>query len=137
MIGCMKKTRMTKAFQARQGDVFIDTNPPAAVLGGRRFEPGDPIARESGAVVVAHGEATGHRHQIVDDGALLFELRIDDAGAEVDRMAREAFRVLRVSSGGAVSLRHEEHGVIPLAPGDCSVERQGEWTDEDERVVAD
>jgi hypothetical protein len=37
-----------------------------------------------------------------------------------------------------VSLKHEEHSTIPLAPGLYRVRRQREWTDEQEPIqVAD
>jgi hypothetical protein len=106
--------------QFRQGDVFIEKvdSIPDGV---------DEVPREEGSVVLAHGEATGHRHQISDTGATLFVGK--DKAANQDRF----LRVLR-----PVSLRHEEHAKIDLTPGLYRVRRQREWSDSDEpRVVAD
>lgn len=50
-----RKTNTRKTFCARQGDVLIwsDGKPIAASV---------EIPREEGAVILAHGEVTGHKH---------------------------------------------------------------------------
>ena len=110
---------MTTDFQARQGDVFLEKVSEA--------ELGEEIPRDNGAVVLALGEATGHRHQITDAGATLYFGK--DKAANADRF----LRVVR-----PVSLLHEEHSRIALKPGLYRVRRQVEWSDAMEpRVVAD
>jgi hypothetical protein len=108
--------------QVRQGDVFLELIEDASSV-----EVGERVPREGGAVVLAHGEATGHMHRITDAGAALFFGK--DKAANADRF----LRVLQ-----PVSLRHDEHAPIDLVPGLYRVRRQREWTDEMEpRVVAD
>lgn len=105
-----------KTQMIRQGDVLV-----------RRVKriPSDvkAVPRESGEVVLAHGEATGHRHAIVERQA---EMWSGGGGTW-----------LSVGDGGA-TLKHEEHAPIPLDPGKYQVVRQREHSDEDEvRYVAD
>jgi hypothetical protein len=108
--------------QFRQGDVFLELIEDAASI-----EVGERVPLDGGRIVLAHGEATGHAHAISDAGAILFFG--NDKAANQDRF----LRVLQ-----PVSLLHEEHAKIALAPGLYRVRRQREWTDQDEpRVVAD
>lgn len=89
----------------------------------------DEIPREDGAVVVAHGEVTGHRHQIRDPGVCM--LRAEGTHDRVLTFAREALLV------------HEEHGTIPLGAGSPlgdgpKIARiQVEYSEEDIRQVQD
>lgn len=91
----------------RHGDVLI--YPAGEVL----VDPTQECPREQGGVVLAEGEATGHRHFLSGD-ARLFELTGD-----------RGVRLCRVGGGGA-TLRHEEHGPINLPAGDyfVSIKRQ-------------
>lgn len=98
----------------RQGDVLVvraDDVPPTATL----------VTRESGRIVLAHGEATGHAHAIQDESATLYEL--------------DGERYLRVDSH--VTLRHEEHRPHVIEQGVYRVIRQREYTPQEIRNVAD
>lgn len=63
--------------------------------------------------VLAEGEATGHKHEIAEDTALLYE---DEKGAE---MFVEAMK--------ESLLVHAEHKQITLPPGTYAVIRQREY----------
>ena len=108
--------------QIRQGDVFLELIEDTASI-----ELGERVPLERGAIVLAHGESTGHSHAIRDSGATLFFGK--DKAANADRF----LRVLR-----PVSLLHEEHAPVDLVPGLYRVRRQREFTDDMEpRVVQD
>ena len=100
----------------RQGDVLCV--PIAAAPKQRK-----PVARDSGRIVLAYGEVTGHAHAITDAWAELFE-------------AADQGRVLLVEEKPA-RLTHEEHGTIVLDPGVRQIVRQSEYTPEAIRQVAD
>lgn len=99
----------------RHGDVVLHRIVAQDVTGEI---PRDP----DGAVVLARGEATGHRHFIRERDVALFDLGGDPT-----------VRVCRVGGGGA-TLRHEEHGDLVLSPGDYRVtikrqyEPEGRWS---------
>lgn len=81
------------------------------------------VPRESGSIVLAHGEVTGHSHRIPHRSATLYR---DEQDA----------RFLRATA--PVALKHEEHDTIAIPPGDYIAGVQKTWTDEDEAVnVAD
>jgi len=106
-------------FAARQGDVLIvATNTIPDGL--------QPVARENGRVILAHGEMTGHAHAIDSDLVTLF------AAADLDEMAD---RFLRVEQ--ECDVVHDEHDTITLPPGDYAIRRQREYTPEAVRNVAD
>ena len=86
----------------RQGDVLIVPvkSIPKAI---------EPVEREGGRVVLAHGEVTGHMHQL--RGATVARYR-DDGGHEY------------LSVGAPDPLVHEEHSAIPVAPGDYELAQQ-------------
>lgn len=89
----------------RQGDVLlIETN---EVIPSDAVE----VPREGGAVVLAQGEVTGHRHAIADQAAVLLSF-----GAE---------RWLRAPV--PVVLRHEEHARIELPAATYRVILQREY----------
>jgi hypothetical protein len=95
--------------QLRQGDVLlirVDAIPVEAT----------PVARDDGAVVLAYGEVTGHRHAVHGRHAELLEL----TDAQVER------RFLRIVDQEAL-LVHEEHDPIAVAPGCYRVVRQREY----------
>jgi hypothetical protein len=102
----------------RQGDVLIV---PIKKL------PKDlePVAREDGCIVLAHGEVTGHAHAIRDQKAALF------------RDPKLAAIFMNVSADGPVALEHEEHGTIKIPPGNYQIVRQREYSPETIRNVAD
>ena len=104
------------AFMARQGDVLIiehDAGIPAEC---------EALARGRDGVVLADGEATGHRHRIASRDATLYEHPSGE-------------RFLRVRSSTA--LLHEEHDPIPVPPGTYRVVRQREYHPSQIRVVED
>lgn len=110
---------MTSAtpWMIRQGDVLlvaVETIPADALE-----QPRD----DSGRIVLAYGEGTGHAHALHESGVTML------------RAANQAvfLRVMMPSN-----LVHEEHERIAIAPGLYRVVRQREWSDEDEPIqVAD
>lgn len=101
----------------RQGDVLIV---PVKSLPKNL----DPVDREQGRVVLAHGEVTGHAHAIKDRNAALF------------RDPKLAAIFMHVSDD-PVALEHEEHATITIPPGNYRVIRQREYSPEAIRNVAD
>lgn len=99
----------------RQGDVLV-VPVDAAVAG-------DPLSREEGRIVLAHGEATGHAHAIAEPTAALFA---------IPESADRHLRLVRPSM-----LLHEEHAPIELPAGTYRVRRQREYHPEEIRTVAD
>jgi hypothetical protein len=98
----------------RQGDVLVietDSIPKTTT----------PIPRESGNIVLAHGEVTGHTHAISS-----FDAAFLAAGAQ---------RFLDVKK--TVELRHEEHAQIDIAPGNYEVVIQREYEAGEIRNVED
>ena len=99
----------------RQGDVFLQ-RVEKSVRGLAE------VPRENGAIVLAHGELTGHAHAIHAKNA-----RLLTDGA--DRFLRVVRRT--------VALTHEEHAPITLPPGVYRVVRQREYHPQEIRTVAD
>ena len=97
----------------RQGDVVlvvVDAIPGDAVVQPRE---------DTGRVVLAYGEVTGHAHALHEPGVTML------CAAD-----QEAFlRVMQPSN-----LVHEEHDRIAIPPGLYRVIRQREWSDADEPV---
>ncbi len=89
----------------RQGDVLLV--PVAQVPAGTRVE-------RRGSIVLAHGEATGHAH------------RVDDPRAELHTDGRRT-RFLVVTGDEPVTLAHEEHDPLLVAPGAWEIRRQREY----------
>lgn len=109
-------------FIARQGDVLVRaiTQIPA--------EARDETPKE-GRVVLAYGEVTGHAHAFHNSRVRYF-MDKGSGGA-----APRAF--IRVTGDAPANLVHEEHGTIPVPPGDYEVVRQREYSPEEIRQVAD
>jgi hypothetical protein len=101
-------TTGTLPAQVRQGDVLL--HPVADVP-----ETARPLPRTAGRVVLAEGEATGHAHAIRAAGATLLADKDD--------------RYLSVAA--PVTLDHEEHAAIELAPGSYRVVIQREYVPAD------
>ena len=99
----------------RQGDIFI------LKMKSEIPETAVPVRPRDGRYILAEGEATGHCHAIASRHAQMFAL-----GAAM------YLRVLQESE-----VNHEEHGTLPLDPGDYEVRRQREYTPEFIRNVAD
>ena len=98
----------------RQGDVLLV----------RRDKPRGAglLPRENGSVVLAHGEVTGHKHQLRGPQVAYFR----DSGNEYITI-----------TGAPESLVHEEHSAIPLPPGDFELGQQVEYSPAELRNVAD
>jgi hypothetical protein len=115
-------------FMVRQGDVLILD--PSIV--GAKVEAGGEVPRDSGRVVLAYGEVTGHAHAIKAPSAKLY----DPANPPSDEAARTlGERILRSRTG--MKLQHEEHSEIQIPAGHWLVRRQREYSPEALRTVAD
>ena len=114
---------MTEMFA--QGDLLIervaDIEPSGTLLA--------PDA--TGAVVLAEGELTGHRHAIFDRVTMFRD----------DSLAREVPAGLYVGhvkvEGGSALIQHQEHAPISLGEGTYRVRRQRELEPKDAVLVAD
>jgi hypothetical protein len=102
----------------RQGDVLII---PVESIPERL----DPIDREEGRVVLAHGEVTGHARAIKAEAAALF------------RAPKLMAVFMKVSGDAPVALEHDDHDTIMIPPGTYRVVRQREYAPEAIRNVAD
>jgi hypothetical protein len=106
---------MTQKLYA-QGDVVLelvdDAEPTSEAL------PNDV----DGAVVLARGELTGHRHAFFGGGVMLFR---DDALAR--GIPPELYIGHVKVSEPSADLRHEEHATITLPAGTYRARRQREW----------
>ena len=104
--------------QGRQGDVLltvVDAEPS-----------GNEVGRESGKVVLAHGEATGHAHAIAAMDVALF---MDE---------KTLARHLDTRGSTQPILDHEEHEAFQLPAGKTiEVVRQRTYTPQGLRNVAD
>jgi hypothetical protein len=114
---------MTEMFA--QGDLLIervaDIEPSGTIL----------TTDAAGAVVLAEGEATGHRHAIYDRVTMFRD----------DALAREIpaglyLGHLKVTDGSAVVV-HQEHAPLTLREGTYRVRRQRELEPKDAVLVAD
>lgn len=98
--------------QFRQGDVLI-----------QRVEQLPVDAKpDKGRVILAHGEVTGHAHEIAMDAAEAWKLDGQTVALALNKNA---------------SVTHQEHASIPLTPGTYLVTRQREYSPEAIRNVAD
>jgi hypothetical protein len=107
---------MTKTY--RQGDVFFELvkRPDGALV---------PVPLDGGAVVLAYGESSGHRHQIAR-GAKLFRFR--DDGARYLEVSAKGGATVRVTNDRGGKLLVERHDPVTLPPGIYRVTVQREWT---------
>ncbi|HXF97926.1 MAG TPA: hypothetical protein VNJ46_04865 [Gaiellaceae bacterium] len=106
----------------RQGDLLLV---PAETL------PEPPLVerpRRDGRLVLARGEQSGHAHAVLEPGARLLGSPLDPDGEEP--------LVLLVEEE-PVTLVHEEHAPIRLAPGAYEVRRQREYSRSGERRAID
>ncbi len=109
--------------------------------------------REQGRIIVAHGEVTGHCHEVIDASTTPFDLAGADIPAADFFEEPDGRRILLVNR--PCVLHHEEHGLIaldpaaptqvrqgdvllnPIGPGAWEVRRQREYTPEAIHTVAD
>lgn len=99
----------------RQGDVYLI---PVA----EKRPNGKPVKDW----ILAHGEVTGHKHQIATK---------DRGGAELYTCGDEM--LLSVTDDGGISIVHEEHATISVPKGDYKVHIQREYSPEEIRNVVD
>jgi len=109
--------KIKHTFQIRQGDVFIEQVEPPKDLG-------EVVPREGGAVVLAYGESSGHRHQIAAKGAKLFQR----GSTRMLEISARGGAVLAVTSDRGEQLTPERHVPVKLPPGTHKVTIQREWT---------
>jgi hypothetical protein len=107
----------------RQGDVLLQRVPTRPRTGAD--------AREQGRIILAHGEVTGHAHEVVPAEITA----ITDMPAAQFFQEPDGTRFLFVERPCA--LIHQEHGPIALMPGCYRVVRQREYSPEAIRTVAD
>jgi hypothetical protein len=101
----------------RQGDVLLTPVPSIP----KNLQP---VPRDNGRVILAHGEVTGHAHAVIGDVELL--------ASDLQEM-RERF--LRVEQNATIV--HEEHGPVTIPPGLYRVGAQVEYTPDAIVDVAD
>ena len=99
----------------------------------RQYRHGDVMLQEVEALpgdleklphrILAHGEVTGHCHRIQETELSALYMSPDGLFLEV--------------RDGSVSLTHEEHATISLAPGRYRVWRQREYSPKEIRIVRD
>ena len=82
-----------------------------------RAPTGTPVAPESGRVILAYGEVTGHHHSVP---------------ATAVRSAVRAEGVTYLTLDQLTAVEHQEHAPITLDPGVWKVVRQREASDADE-----
>lgn len=116
------KQKETLMKQFRQGDVLVRQVP-------MRQQKGRSVS-DSGRVILAYGEVTGHAHEVMAAQPETIELPPAQLFEEPD--GRRFLFVER-----ACMLTHQEHGSIALAPGCYEVTRQREYSPEAIRNVAD
>ena len=97
----------------RQGDVLAVAKPMPRGCA--------PVEREGGSVVLAHGEVTGHKHQLRGANVAMYR----DSGNEY------------VRTTSPEPLQHEEHSTVILPPMDWELAQQVEYAPAELRNVAD
>lgn len=110
--------------QFRQGDVLLNKVSALPQLDQKKYYSVEgPQIKNS--IILAHGEATGHKHaiKIKNGNALLLKAANDN----------RFFLIITKDS----ELTHEEHSKISLPVGNYEVIRQREYTPEAVRWVAD
>ena len=103
----------------RQGDVLV------IPIDGQVPKDAAPEKAEAGRVILAHGEATGHAHAVLERDATI---HARTTGMTVERW---------LSARKPTALVHEEHAPFPVPKGNSLVIRQREYSPEAIRNVAD
>lgn len=115
--------------QFRQGDVLIE------VVNGALPEGVD--AKERGRAILAHGEVTGHAHEIEEPGRAVLEKPVTAVGVRGDLGDSATATRLVLKLGQKSAVKHQEHSRIELPKGKLVVTRQREYSPEAIRNVAD
>ncbi|BAF36266.1 hypothetical protein [Microcystis phage LMM01] len=113
---------------ARQGDVLIQHIPEDSIDLSK--------ATRIDNTVLAYGEVTGHKHEVVpietdNNNAIIGE----NKAAELFRLDNSGTLYLRVNA--RARLQHEEHGAIIFKQGLYRIDIQQEYTPSGFRSVAD
>ena len=118
----MKTTTMRKTGDCiRQGDVLLVRATKGAVTAAHKPEP-----REDGAVVVALGESSMHRHLFRDPGVCMLRSEgISDRVLTVESICD------LVTEGGEMAPGVPRHPAISVPPGVYLVTTQREWAGEE------
>jgi len=107
-----------------QGDIILELVEDVTAAGV-------PVPRDpDGAVVLARGELTGHRHAFHSAGVTLFRDYNLAPGVAPDLYIGH----VRVSIPVA-ELRHQEHATISLPTGTYRVRRQREWEGDGPQLI--
>ena len=107
----------------RQGDVVVRQV--------RRRERKGADARDRGRIILAHGEVTGHAHEVIAADPTT-DIQLPAAHFFEEPDGRRFLFIER-----ACLLTHQEHGAIALPTGCYEVTRQREYSPEEIRNVAD
>ncbi len=111
---------MDNGISARQGDVYVEQITEEEF--NAEVKKDEQVKNDSGRVILAYGEVTGHAHAIPGTAANLFG---NDEGV----------RFLQIET--PTNLTHEEHSKVELPEGFYRVVRQREYSPEKIRFVAD
>lgn len=110
--------------QFRQGDVFLNKVDNLPELDQQQYNSVEgPTLKNQ--IILAHGEATGHKHAI----------KIKNGNVVLLKSANDSRFFLIITKES--ELVHEEHSKITLPIGNYEVVRQREYTPESIRWVAD
>jgi hypothetical protein len=111
--------------QFRQGDVFLTPCPDIP-------QGTTAVPRDSGRVVLAYGEVTGHCHAMVEPDVALLEREV-----ALPDGTKEKQMYLRVDAPKGAKLTHQEHRTATIPPGTYTVTRQREYSRGEVRQVLD
>ena len=109
--------------QFRQGDIFLNKCDKVPELDEETYLAVEGASQDD-LIILAHGEATGHKHAIKNDGRAILMKAKDE----------NKFYLMIVKD---TELNHEEHATINLPAGNYEVIRQREYTATANRWVAD
>ena len=117
---------MKKQKHYRQGDVLIELI--------REIPSTAAKQKKQDRIILAHGEVTGHHHELHADSADWWKLGdIPSTNEKPSRLVGEIFLNLKKPC----EVKHPEHATITLPKGNYRVTRQREYYPESIRTVAD
>jgi hypothetical protein len=117
----MKHLNWESGKWSRQGDVKIKMI--SSLPEGTKTD-----AKDKGVAVLAYGEVTGHKHQVIEGQVNFYTIE--------DSINMFSPKYLEVISETAIVV-HEEHTQIPLVKGIYEISIQREYSPEEIRNVAD